>query len=155
MVALLELDERINPTYNGNAQGVGSSPILGIVENVSCEIETVEFRSFFLVLEGSMPYCILGLDQMRRFNCIVDVGGSCLLFGGREGLSVPFLSQERAAGVARNMMSQSTPSTATTTTPPQVAQLPGRSATQPPPSEGRERNRGSPSLSSWRRSGQE
>ncbi len=57
-----------------------------------------------MVLEGAMPYCILGLDQMRRFNCIVDVGGNALIFGGKDGISVPFLSKDQASSVAYCMI---------------------------------------------------
>jgi hypothetical protein len=105
MVHLLGLQPKMNASIYGNAKGVGSSSILGIVEHVSCMIgEDVGFRSFFLVLEGKMPYCILGLDQMRRFNCLVDVGGNVLRFGGMDGVCVPFLPKEQASSVAYCMM---------------------------------------------------
>jgi hypothetical protein len=105
MVHLLGLQHKMNASIYGNAKGVGSSSILGIVEHVSCMIgENVGFRSFFMVLEGKMPYCILGLDQMRRFNCLVDVGGNVLRFGGIDGVCVPFLPKEQASSVAYCMM---------------------------------------------------
>lgn len=108
MVNLLGLEHKMNRSIYGNAKGVGSSSILGILENVNCMIgEDVGFRSFFMVLEGNMPYCILGLDQMRRFNCLVDVGGNVLIFGGRDGVSVPFLPKEQASNVAYSMMYES------------------------------------------------
>lgn len=105
MVQLLGLESKMNSSIHGKAKGVGSSSILGIVEHVNCMIgENVGFRSFFMVLEGSMPYCILGLDQMRRFNCVVDVGENALIFGGVNGVRVPFLPKEQASSVAYNMM---------------------------------------------------
>lgn len=105
MVNLLGLESKMNSSFHGSARGVGSSSILGVVEHVNCMIgENVGFRSFFMVLEGTMPYCILGLDQMRRFNCIVDVGGNALIFGGRDGVSVPFLPKDQASSVAYSMM---------------------------------------------------
>ena len=125
MVTLLGLEGKMNSSFHGNAQGVGSSPIVGIVEHVTCRIGDVGFRSFFLVLEGSMPYCILGLDQMRRFNCVVDVGGNSLIFGGRDGVSVPFLPQADAAGVAYAMM------TSNDTAPAQAVQEEQSQNTQP------------------------
>jgi len=121
MVTLLELEHKLNRSIYGNAKGVGSSSILGILENVNCMIgEDVGFRSFFMVLEGSMPYCILGLDQMRRFNCLVDVGGNVLLFGGKDGVSVPFLPKEMASSVAYTMMYE-TNGTAAASPPPALA----------------------------------
>jgi Aspartyl protease len=107
MVSLLGLEHKRNVCYQGSARGVGSSPIRGIVEHVTCVIGDVDFQLFFLVLEGTMPYCIMGLDQMRRFNCVVDVGENSLIFGGKDGLSIPFLPRELAAGVTSAMMSHS------------------------------------------------
>lgn len=71
MVKALGLQEKLNRSkIQGNAAGVGSSNILGIVENVDCQIGPVKFTLFFMVLEGA-PYCILGLDQLRRFKWYV------------------------------------------------------------------------------------
>lgn len=52
MVKRLGLEPKLNSSIYGSAKGVGSSNILGIVENLSCTIGHVEFRLFFMVLEG-------------------------------------------------------------------------------------------------------
>lgn len=109
MVLKLRLASKWNHRITGNAKGVGSSNIIGIVEHVDCMIGHVEFRLFFMVLEGNMPYCILGLDQMRRFRCNVDLDENVLVFGGKGGVSVPFLPQEEAALAGRKMMTSSQP----------------------------------------------
>lgn len=133
MVHLLGLQHKMNKSIYGNAKGVGSSSILGIVEHVSCMIgENVGFRSFFMVLEGKMPYCILGLDQMRRFNCLVDVGGNVLIFGGKDGVCVPFLPKEQASSVAYCMMYESN----------EAAALPPPSNYQQPPHQDQRENEG-------------
>ena len=54
MVAQLGLESKLNQDIVGNAKGVGSSNIVGVVENVECIIGHVEFRLFFMVLEGQM-----------------------------------------------------------------------------------------------------
>ena len=107
MVQKLHLESKWNRSISGNAKGVRSSNILGIVEHVNCMIGHVEFRLFFMVLEGNMPYCILGLDQMRRFRCNVDLDEDVLVFGGTGRVSVPFLRKEEAAIAARQMMASS------------------------------------------------
>ena len=38
---------------------------------------------------------LLGLDQLRRFRCIIDLEQNVLVFGGAGGVQVPFLAQER------------------------------------------------------------
>ena len=85
MVEILGLQSKLNTNIYGDAKGVGSSNIVGIIENVDCKLGHVEFRLFFMVLDGSnsMPYAILGLDQMRRFKCQVDLDEDVLIFGGK------------------------------------------------------------------------
>ena len=125
MVRLLGLQAKMNTSIYGNAKGVGSSSILGIVEHVNCMIgDDVAFRTFFMVLEGNMPYCILGLDQMRRFNCVIDVGGNILKFGGIDGVSVPFLPKDQAASVAYCMTYDGNEAAALQQPPPSNHQLP-------------------------------
>jgi DNA damage-inducible protein 1 len=104
MVFKLGLESKMNTSVFGNAKGVGNTSIVGIIENVDCMIGHVEFRLFFMVLEGSMPYAILGLDQMRRFKCQVDLDDNVLIFGGKSGVSVPFMPQEDAFLAAQKMM---------------------------------------------------
>lgn len=104
MVFKLGLESKLNPNVYGNAKGVGTSNIVGVVENVECTIGHVEFRLFFMVLEGTMPYSILGLDQMRRFKCQVDLDEDVLVFGGKNGVSVPLLPQKEAMAAAHQML---------------------------------------------------
>jgi Aspartyl protease len=96
MVQYLQLERHFNRGVRGEATGAGKAQIVGILENVSCQIGHVEFRLFFLVLDTQRPYLILGLDQMRRFSCVIDLENNNLLFGGRDGVSTPFLSRELA-----------------------------------------------------------
>jgi hypothetical protein len=100
MVRYLGLQRHFNPGVRGQATGAGTANILGLLENVSCQIGHVEFRLFFLVLDTERPYLILGLDQMRRFSCVLDLENNQLLFGGRDGVSAPFLDRELAHAAA-------------------------------------------------------
>lgn len=102
-VELLGLSHKLNRDIIGNAGGVGSANIEGVVENVLCMIGHVEFRLYFLVLDSRMPSCILGLDQMRRFKCIIDLEKDVLKFGGSSGLEVSFLPPELAKDAAERM----------------------------------------------------
>jgi hypothetical protein len=107
MVKSLGMESKLNTSVYGSARGVGSSSILGIVENVEALIGHVEFRLFFMVIDSSLPCCILGLDQMRRFKCQLDLDDNVLVFGGKGGVSVPFLSQHEAMAVAQQMIAAS------------------------------------------------
>mmetsp|Transcript_17858 Transcript_17858/g.40986 ORF Transcript_17858/g.40986 Transcript_17858/m.40986 type:complete len:226 (+) Transcript_17858:148-825(+) len=107
MAVSLGLEERINRTVYGDAKGVGSSNIVGVLKNVELLVGHVEFRLFFMVIDSALPCCILGLDQMRRFSCLIDLDNNVLIFGGKDGVSVPFLSPEEARSVAEKMLSSS------------------------------------------------
>lgn len=107
MVRSLGLESKMNRSVYGDAKGVGTSNILGIVENVELLIGHVEFRLFFMVIDTKMPCCILGLDQMRRFKCQVDLDDNVLVFGGRGGVCVPFLPPEEARVAAQRMIAAS------------------------------------------------
>jgi hypothetical protein len=102
MLARLGLQHKVNPAVAGAASGVGSAQILGVLENIACKIGHVEFRLYFMVLEVQVPLLILGLDQLRRFNCLIDLENNKLVFGGTNGVSVPFLSRELAAQTAQS-----------------------------------------------------
>mmetsp|Transcript_25705 Transcript_25705/g.56369 ORF Transcript_25705/g.56369 Transcript_25705/m.56369 type:complete len:229 (-) Transcript_25705:618-1304(-) len=105
MAISLGLAGKINRTVYGDAKGVGSSNILGIIENVELMVSHVELRLFFVVIDSALPCCILGLDQMRRFKCLIDLDSNVLIFGGKGGVSVPFLSREEAHAVTAKMVS--------------------------------------------------
>ena len=52
------------------------------------------FALDFSVLEVQDQLLLLGLDQLRRFRCIIDLEQNVLVFGGAGGVQVPFLEQE-------------------------------------------------------------
>ena len=45
------------------------------------------------MLEIDQDMMILGIDQMRRFNCLVNLQNNKLIFGGRDGVEVDFFNQ--------------------------------------------------------------
>merc|ERR1712137_293539 len=94
LMRTLGLDHLLNRQYQGVAAGVGRARILGRCENVPVKIGHVEFRLFFLVLDISESMLILGIDQMKRFKCMIDLESNKLIFGGRDGVEVEFLPPE-------------------------------------------------------------
>eukprot|EP00525_Craspedostauros_australis_P001925 CAMPEP_0198120338 /NCGR_PEP_ID=MMETSP1442-20131203/28698_1 /TAXON_ID= /ORGANISM="Craspedostauros australis, Strain CCMP3328" /LENGTH=275 /DNA_ID=CAMNT_0043778975 /DNA_START=96 /DNA_END=923 /DNA_ORIENTATION=- len=100
MMERLSLQHKMSPHVAGQASGVGSARILGALENICCSIGQVEFRLFFMVLESPVPFLILGLDQMRRFKCVIDLDSNSLRFGGADGVSAPFMDKELSTDAA-------------------------------------------------------
>eukprot|EP00490_Sorites_sp_Unknown_P005786 CAMPEP_0114637700 /NCGR_PEP_ID=MMETSP0191-20121206/234_1 /TAXON_ID=126664 /ORGANISM="Sorites sp." /LENGTH=271 /DNA_ID=CAMNT_0001849433 /DNA_START=21 /DNA_END=836 /DNA_ORIENTATION=- len=91
LVRTLGLESRLDSRYQGMAAGVGTARILGKLRGVPVQIGHVEFALDFSVLGVDQPLLLLGIDQMRRFKCVVNLEKECLIFGGADGVEVPFL----------------------------------------------------------------
>lgn len=93
LVRQLGLTNRVDRRYQGVAAGVGRAKISGSIRNVSVHLGNghVEFLMDFIVLEVQDPLVILGLDQMRKYKCLVDMEREKLIFGGAGGVEVEML----------------------------------------------------------------
>lgn len=93
LVRRLGLEGRLDRRLQGVAAGVGRARILGAARDVVCAfgVGHVEFLMDFMVLEVNDPLAIIGLDQLRKYNCLVDVGSEKLIFGGVGGVEVDML----------------------------------------------------------------
>lgn len=91
VVRQLGLAGRVDRRHQGVAAGVGRARISGKLRNI-----VVEFPMDFIILEVNDPLCIMGLDQMRKYNCLVDLQREKLVFGGTGGVEVDFLPPERS-----------------------------------------------------------
>ncbi|KAL7566579.1 hypothetical protein ACA910_000645 [Epithemia clementina (nom. ined.)] len=94
LMRTLDLQSKLNTFMQGVAQGVGQARILGVIENCPVSIGHVEFLLYFLVLDVPQDMMIMGIDQMRRFKCLVDLENNRLVFGGKDGVEVSFLPPE-------------------------------------------------------------
>eukprot|EP00449_Zooxanthella_nutricula_P045310 CAMPEP_0198592078 /NCGR_PEP_ID=MMETSP1462-20131121/137684_1 /TAXON_ID=1333877 /ORGANISM="Brandtodinium nutriculum, Strain RCC3387" /LENGTH=303 /DNA_ID=CAMNT_0044323653 /DNA_START=1 /DNA_END=912 /DNA_ORIENTATION=+ len=88
----LDLLGQLDARYRGTARGVGSASILGKIFGVPVKLGHVEFELDFSVLQTDNCQLILGLDQMRRCRCLIDLEKGALVFGGAGGVEVPFLA---------------------------------------------------------------
>jgi hypothetical protein len=43
---------------------------------------------------------------MRRFKCLIDLDSNYIMFGGKDGVSVPFMEQELAAELMASKLQQ-------------------------------------------------
>jgi len=101
----LGLLSHLDRSMQGVASGVGQAKILGRLWGVPVKLGHVEFTLDFSVLSTQQQLLILGLDQMRRFKCLVDLEKGCLIFGGRDGVEVSFLTSARGRGRATSPIS--------------------------------------------------
>ncbi|KAL7495261.1 hypothetical protein ACHAWT_005156 [Skeletonema menzelii] len=93
IVRQLGLINRLDRRYMGVAAGVGQARISGKINNIICAfgVGHVEFPMDFIVLDIKDSLVILGLDQMRKYKCLVDMEREKLVFGGRGGIEVDML----------------------------------------------------------------
>ena len=99
----LGLASRINSMYRGVANGVGTARICGKIQNVVIEFpgSHVEFPCDFIVLDVPDKLLLLGLDLMRRYNCIVNIQKEVLVFGGEGGVEVKMLPANQQQALFR------------------------------------------------------
>ena len=93
LVNQLGLSNRLDRRYQGVAAGVGRARISGALRNVVCTfgVGHVEFLMDFIVLDVRDPLVILGLDQLRKYKCLIDLEREKLVFGGAGGVEVEML----------------------------------------------------------------
>lgn len=90
----------IDTREQGIASGVGQARILGKIRNAIVTLGHVEFSMEFMVLQVPGRLMLLGLDEMRKYKCIVDLEKDVLVFGGSGGVEVPMLPPDQQNGFA-------------------------------------------------------
>jgi DNA damage-inducible protein 1 len=74
------------------AVGVGSQKIVGRVHMYTVVIGSDHLPTSFSILENQPMDMLLGLDMLRRHQCILDLRQNRLVIG-TTGNSTPFLSE--------------------------------------------------------------
>ena len=77
--------------FQGIAKGVGASPILGVIHAVEIKIENKIILARVNVIENNDVGFVLGLDNLRKYNCNVDLKKNGLVFPDI-GIIAKFLS---------------------------------------------------------------
>lgn len=85
----------IDQDYKGQAIGVGTSKIIGVIHCAQIKIEDTYIMAKITVLENVSIGFILGLDNMRSHRCTIDLSINQIIFKD-SGLKVCFLSDGEA-----------------------------------------------------------
>lgn len=102
----------VDRRFQGMAVGVGQQKIIGRVHMAQIEIAGNHLPVSFSVLEDQPMDVLLGLDMLKRHQCIIDLKQGQLIVG-TTGNSAPFLSeadipatqkQEQPEGIYNNLL---------------------------------------------------
>ena len=81
----------VDKRFQGVARGVGSSKILGVIHAAQIKIMNKVIMLKINIIENNEIGFVLGLDNLRKFNCNVDLKKNGLVFPDI-GITAPFLS---------------------------------------------------------------
>lgn len=90
----------IDNRWSGIAQGVGTQKILGRIHLCQVQIENDFLASSFNVLENQPMDMLLGLDMLKRHQCVLDLKNNILRIG-TTGTETKFLSDSELPDHAR------------------------------------------------------
>eukprot|EP01036_Dinobryon_divergens_P031020 gene31020-40355_t len=68
------LSNIIDTRYSGKAIGVGTSDILGGIDDLQLRIGPINFKNKISILRNSRCDFLIGLDILRRFKCEISFG---------------------------------------------------------------------------------
>jgi DNA damage-inducible protein 1 len=78
--------------FQGLARGVGQQRILGRIHMAPCVVAGKHIPISISVLEGDNVNFILGLDNLKRHQCSIDLKDNVLRFGSLD-VAIPFLAE--------------------------------------------------------------
>ncbi|XP_023326271.1 protein DDI1 homolog 2 [Eurytemora carolleeae] len=90
----------VDQRWAGIAKGVGTQKIIGRVHMVQIQIEKDFLTSSFSILEDQPMDMLLGLDMLKRHQCILDLKKGVLHIG-TTGTETPFLPEAELPACAR------------------------------------------------------
>lgn len=90
----------VDTRWAGIAKGVGTQKIIGRVHLCQIKIGQMFFQTSFSILEDQPMDMLLGLDMLKRHQCIIDLQRNALKFG-TSGTETPFLSESELPEHAR------------------------------------------------------
>jgi len=95
----------VDKRFQGVAKGVGSSKILGVIHAAQIKIMNKVIMLKINIIENNEIGFVLGLDNLRKFNCNVDLKKNGLVFPDI-GITAPFLSDGEIRKMKENRESE-------------------------------------------------
>ena len=87
------LSDFVDKKYSGRAVGVGSSQILGKINNLPIRLSGLNFKCNFSILQNSRVDFILGLDVLRKFKTSICLRENIIkMYHRNKVFRIPILS---------------------------------------------------------------
>jgi len=88
-----QISSSIDTKFSGQAIGVGSSEIVGAIEDLPFRLGPIKFQNKISVLRSSRCDFLIGLDILRRFQCDISIGQKMLKMKVRNDMvRIPLIS---------------------------------------------------------------
>lgn len=88
-----QISSSIDTRFSGQAIGVGSSEIVGAIEDQPFRLGPIKFQNKISVLRSSRCDFLIGLDILRRFQCDISIGQKVLKMKVRNDMvRIPLMS---------------------------------------------------------------
>lgn len=91
----------VDSRWAGIAKGVGTQKIVGRVHLTQIKIENSFLTTSFSILEEQPMDMLLGLDMLRRHQCIIDLSSKNSLIFTSAGIETKFLPESELPGFAK------------------------------------------------------
>lgn len=103
MAKRLQIDHLIDTRFKSKAKGVGQGNILGSIHNNQVKIAGEYFSMQLKVLDSLGSDFLLGLDNLKRHQFVINLKKNCLEFGDK---SVEFLPEHKINEYAKKRMQE-------------------------------------------------
>lgn len=91
----------VDKRFQGIARGVGASKIIGVIHAAQIKIMNKVIMLKINIIENNEIGFVLGLDNLRKYNCNVDLKKNGLVFPDI-GITAPFLSDGEIRKIREN-----------------------------------------------------
>jgi len=92
----LGLWSQLDRDVTGQITGIGEANVIGALHDIPIQVGEARLRSTFYVFAVQDDIVLLGVDELSRHKCIVDLDRNLLMVHGLHGIAVPFLPYKRA-----------------------------------------------------------
>lgn len=90
MASLLGINHKVDTRYRGEARGVGTSVIVGCIVGLELQMNHINIKNNFKVMEMGDHIILLGMDFLTHHDCILNIKQKKLVM---DGYTITFLNE--------------------------------------------------------------